>query len=160
MEFIWYLLGIACYTLALVAVVYPILPGGIFHAAAALLFALGYGFTDIGVVYWVIQAVIAVLLFVIDYAANYYGIQRSGGTKYGIWGSLIGLVVGPFIIPVAGILIGALAGAVIGELIGGQKSWKQLGKIGVGSVGGFIASVVIKGGILLVNAIYIIIILV
>ena len=54
-----------------------------------------------------------VLLFGADMAANAFGVKKFGGTKAGVWGSTIGLIFGPFVIPVAGILIGPFLGQLL-----------------------------------------------
>ena len=61
--------------------------------------------------------IFVVLLFGADMAANAFGVKKFGGTKAGVWGSTIGLLFGPFIIPVAGIIVGPFFGAVLAELI-------------------------------------------
>ncbi|WP_158735093.1 DUF456 family protein [Alteribacillus sp. YIM 98480] len=151
---ILYILAVICYILAIIGVVYPIVPGGLFYGLA--IFILGYikGFMNFDVSFWIIQGIIAFFLFFVDYAVNYFGIQKSGGTKAAVWGSFIGIIIGPFIIPVIGILIGAIAGAIIGQLFSGEKSWKKIGKVGFGSGAGFIVSVLLKGIVLISNMIY------
>nr|WP_244888135.1 DUF456 domain-containing protein [[Bacillus] enclensis] len=69
-------------------------------------------------------------------------------------GSTIGLLIGPFIIPVFGIILGPFLGAIIGEWIVHRSSFKKTIKVGIGSVVGFISSVFTKGLIQLVMVIY------
>lgn len=77
-------------------------------------------------------------------AANAFGVKKFGGTKAGVWGSTIGLLFGPFVIPVAGIIIGPFLGAVIAELIVTREGFKQATKSGIGSLIGFLTSSVAK----------------
>ncbi len=77
--------------------------------------------------------------------SNMFGVKRFGGSKAGIWGSTIGLLIGPFVIPVLGIIAGPFIGAVAGELIVNRTEFKQAVKIGFGSLIGFITSVATKG---------------
>lgn len=44
-----------------------------------------------------------------------------GGTRYGIWGWIAGIVIGFFFFPPFGIIIGPIIGAYGGEIIGGKK---------------------------------------
>ncbi|MCY7915868.1 DUF456 domain-containing protein, partial [Bacillus haynesii] len=55
---------------------------------------------------------------------NLLGIKRFGGSRAAIWGSTIGLLIGPFVIPVAGIILGPFIGALAGEMIVHQKDIK------------------------------------
>ena len=77
--------------------------------------------------------------------SNLVGVKKFGGSKAGMWGSTIGLLIGPFVIPVAGILLGPFLGAVIAELVVSRSGLKQALKTGVGSLIGFLTSVVTKG---------------
>ena len=67
--------------------------------------------------FWIIQILFVILLFGADTLSNLVGVKKFGGSKAGMWGSTIGLLIGPFVIPVAGILVGPFLGAVIAELV-------------------------------------------
>ncbi|WP_249662219.1 DUF456 domain-containing protein, partial [Lysinibacillus fusiformis] len=69
-----------------------------------------------------------------DTVANAFGIKKFGGSNAGMWGSTIGLLLGPFVIPVAGILIGPFLGAVIAELLVEKRTFNEAVKSGVGSL--------------------------
>ena len=57
-----------------------------------------------------------VVIQILDYFIPAWGTKKFGGTKYGVWGSTIGLFVGLFMGPL-GIVVGPFIGAVLGELI-------------------------------------------
>ena len=57
-----------------------------------------------------------ILLFGADTLSNLVGVKKFGGSKAGMWGSTIGLLIGPFVIPVAGILIGPFLGLSLQNL--------------------------------------------
>lgn len=95
--------------------------------------------------FWVIEILFVALLFAADTISNLVGVKKFGGSKAGMWGSTIGLLIGPFVIPFAGIIAGPFIGAIIGELLVERKSINQAVKVGVGSVIGFLTSVVTKG---------------
>ncbi|QQK79721.1 DUF456 family protein [Salicibibacter cibi] len=144
MEVLWIGLAFAAYALAIIGVIYPIIPSGPAYILAIVFFGLYVGFGDFGFGFWIGQTLIVALLFGLDFITSYYGITRVGGSKGAVWGSMIGLIIGPFIIPVLGIIIGAVAGAIIGELLAGGHHLKSLGRIGLGSLVGYLAGAVIK----------------
>ena len=68
--------------------------------------------------------------------------QKTGGTRYGFWGSLLGIIVGIGFPPI-GFIIGPLIGAFLGEMMGGQGQEQAL-KAAWGSFLGFMAATGIK----------------
>ena len=57
----------------------------------------------------------------LDYFVPNWGNRKFGGSKKGVWGSLIGMFAGMYFGPV-GIISGAIAGAFTGELFAGKDS--------------------------------------
>lgn len=157
MDIIAWVLIIASFIIAFVGLVYPIIPSVLFIVLGFIVYGLFYSFADLGWLFWTIEILFIVLLFVADSLANLVGVKKFGGTKAGMWGSTIGLLIGPFIIPIAGILIGPFIGAVIGELLVTKTEYKQAFKAGVGSLVGFLTSVVTKGVIQIIMIIIFII---
>lgn len=145
MEFIGWILIIACFIVGFVGLVYPIIPSVIFILGGFLLYGLFNSFAELPWWFWLIEALFVLLLFGADMMANAFGVKKYGGSKAGIWGSTIGLLIGPFVIPFAGIIIGPFLGAVIAELLITRSSIKQAIKTGFGSVIGFLTSVLTKG---------------
>jgi uncharacterized protein YqgC (DUF456 family) len=82
----------------------------------------------------------------VDYVAGIIGAQKYGASKSGIWGSIIGSLLGLFFFPPFGFLIGALVGAVAAEMLIGRK-FEEAIKSGfgvlVGTFGGMVAKVFI-----------------
>ncbi|KAA0560509.1 DUF456 domain-containing protein [Rossellomorea aquimaris] len=154
MEFIYWTIIIVLMILAFVGLIYPILPSVVFLIGSFILYGVFFSFEPFSWLFWTVQVLFVILLFGADYMANLIGVKKFGGTKAGIWGSTIGLLIGPFVIPVIGILIGPFLGAIIGEWVVHRSNLKTAVKVGVGSVVGFISSVVTKGIIQIVMAIY------
>ncbi|WP_342601378.1 DUF456 family protein [Psychrobacillus sp. FSL H8-0483] len=144
MEIIGWILIIASFIIAFVGTFYPIIPSVVFMLLGYMVYGLFFSFAQLNWLFWIIQVLFVVLLFSADMAANAFGVKKFGGTKAGVWGSTIGLIFGPFVIPVAGILIGPFLGAVIAELIVTREGIKQAINSGIGSLIGFLTSSVVK----------------
>ena len=96
--------------------------------------------------YWTlgITFVLTLIIVILDYVIPSQGTKRFGGSKYGIWGTNIGLIVG-ILAPIPfGFIIGPFVGAFIGELIFDQNDSKRALKAATGSLIGFLASTFIK----------------
>ena len=150
MEVVGWILVIACFIISFVGLVYPIIPGVLFLVGGFLLYGLFFSFAELSWWFWVIELLFVVLLFGADTLANAFGIKKFGGSNAGMWGSTIGLLIGPFVIPVAGILIGPFLGAVIAELIVEKRTFSEAVKSGIGSLVGFLTSTIAKAVIQIV----------
>lgn len=120
----------------------PFLPGPPLNYVSLLLlhFTTNHQFSTRFLVIWAIVTVVVVL---IDYLIPVLGTKKFGGSKHGVWGSVVGLIAGIFIFPPIGIIIFPFAGAVVGELIAGKDTGSAL-KAGFGSFVGFLAGTILK----------------
>lgn len=126
------------------SLIYPILPGVLFLAAGFLIYGFAFSFEPFSLVFITIQVLLFISLFVVDYVGNAYAVKKKGGSKAALWGSTIGLLVGPFVIPVAGILIGPFLGAVLAELLFRKTNFKSAVSVGIGTVLAFVGTTIIK----------------
>ena len=121
----------------------PALPGTPISWIGLLLLYLSPGMEKN---YWVlgITLVITIVISVLDYVIPAKGTKRFGGSKYGIWGTNIGLIVGIFAPIPFGFIIGPFVGALVGELLYDKKDTTRATKAAVGSFVGFLAGTFIK----------------
>lgn len=145
MDIVAWVIIIVLFVIAFIGLVYPIIPSVLFILGGFITYGLFYSFSNLPWWFWVIELLFVALLFAADTIANIVGVKKFGGSKAGMWGSTIGLLIGPFIIPFAGILVGPFIGAIKGELIVERTTIQQAFKVGVGSVIGFLTSVFTKG---------------
>ncbi|WP_078379690.1 DUF456 domain-containing protein [Sutcliffiella halmapala] len=144
MDIVYWIIIIALFVVAFGGLIYPIIPSVLFIVGGFLLYGVFFSFEELNIWFWLITALFVILLFVADYFANLLGVKKFGGSNASIWGSTIGLLIGPFVIPVAGIILGPFLGAILGELLFNKKDMKAAVKIGFGSVVGLFSSVVAK----------------
>jgi uncharacterized protein YqgC (DUF456 family) len=158
MEIIYWTLIIILFVIAFAGLVFPIIPSVLFIMGGFILYGILFSFEPFNWLFWTIQALFVILLFGADYIANMIGVKKYGGSKAGIWGSTIGLLIGPFVIPVLGILIGPFLGAILAELAVNRKNLNDAIKIGFGSVIGFVSSVAAKAVVQAVMIFYFLIV--
>jgi uncharacterized protein YqgC (DUF456 family) len=103
--------------------------------------------------FFAITALFALAITLLDYYVPIYGTKKFGGSKAGVWGSTIGLIVGIFVLPFLGIVIGpfGLLGIILGPFLGAYIGEKWVGKADEhawrsawGSFLGFLAGTFIK----------------
>jgi uncharacterized protein YqgC (DUF456 family) len=135
-------LGILLLIAGIMGCVLPALPGPplSYLGLLALHFTEKYQFSLKFLIIW---AVVVVVVSLVDYLVPVWGAKKFGASKRGIWGSIIGLLLGFFIFPPFGIIVGPFAGAVIGELTSGKKSGDAM-YAGFGSFAGFMTGVLLK----------------
>jgi len=142
MDYILIGLGIILMITGLFGCVLPLLPGPPLNYAGLLLlhFTSGFQFSTRFLVIW---GIVTIVVYALDYVIPVWGTKKFGGSKRGVWGSMIGLIAGMFFFPPFGIIIGPFAGAVIGELTAGKDSKAAL-KSGFGSFVGFLTGTILK----------------
>ena len=141
---------IAAILLALVGLVGSIVPGIAgppfsFLGLLVLSFVRGIEYST---GFLVLMGVIAALVFALDYVVPAWGTKKLGGTKAGVRGSTIGLILGllvTFIFPIGfiAVLIGPFVGAYIGEKQAGTNDSDAL-KAAFGSFVGFLVGTGLK----------------
>lgn len=145
MEIIAWILILLFFIIGFIGLVYPIIPSVLFIFGGFVIYGLFFSFSDLPWWFWTIQVLFVVLLFSADALANAFGVRKFGASKAGFWGSTLGLILGPFLIPIVGIVIGPFIGAIAAELLINRSGFKQSIRSGIGSVVGFITSVFTKG---------------
>jgi uncharacterized protein YqgC (DUF456 family) len=134
-------LAIVFLIIGIIGCLVPVLPGPPLSFAGILILHFT-DFAEFRLNLLIILGVIAVVVAVFDYVVPIWGTKKFGGTKYGIRGATIGLLVGLFFGP-PGIIIGPFLGAVIGEMIY-KDDFNYAIRAGLGSLIGFMAGIGIK----------------
>lgn len=157
MDILYWVIITVLFVIAFIGLIYPIIPSVLFIYIGFIVYGFLFEFGELTISFWLLQLLLTSLLFLADYASNLFGVKKYGGSKAAIWGSTIGLLIGPFVIPFAGIVLGPFVGAVGAELLFHRKTFKESVKVGVGSLLGFLGGAVAKG---IIQAVMIIIFLV
>ena len=154
MDSILIIIGLVVLIIGIIGCVVPGIPGPpIAYLALVLVeFTENEPFTFSFMSWWLVIVLGATAL---DYFVPIWGTKKFGGTKYGMWGSIIGLIIGMFTGP-WGIVLGAFFGAYVGELIGGMRNKEAL-HAGFGAFLGFVAGTIMKLAVSIIIAYYFIV---
>ena len=141
-DILWISLGIILLVVGIIGCILPVLPGQALSWASMLMLQ----FTDdppFTAKFLVIWALITAGVTILDCYVPIWGTKKFGGSKWGVWGATIGLIVGIFFFPPIGLILGPFLGAFVGELLSGRDSNSAL-KSGFGSFIGFLAGTMMK----------------
>lgn len=141
MDWLWIVIGGILMITGIVGCLLPVLPGPPMSFLGLLVLQLQTppSFSTKFLLFW---AGIVIVVTVLDYIVPIIGTRRYGGTKFGIWGCGIGLIVGLWFGP-PGIILGPFLGALIGEWVG-HRNGDQALRAALGSFFGFLFGMLIK----------------
>jgi uncharacterized protein YqgC (DUF456 family) len=152
MDTVLIIIGIILLLVGLAGAILPGLPGPPISYISLILLHLtsDHSFSE---EFLVVMGIIMAAVTILDYVVPIYGTKKFGGSKRGVWGSTIGLIVGLFILPIFGIVLGPFGlfgiilgpfiGAYIGEKSGGMES-NQAWRAAIGSFIGFLTGTFMK----------------
>ena len=130
MSTVWIILAIIMVLVGLVGSVVPGLAGPPFSWLGLLFIHLSNA-AQFSSIFLVVTAAVAAVITVLDYIVPSWSTKRHGGSKVGVWGCNIGLVVSIIGLPfgptgLLGVIFWPFVGALIGELLAGKAIRKAL----------------------------------
>ena len=128
--------------LGIIGCVLPVIPGPPLSFVGLLLLHFS-SYAEFSFEFLLVMGSIAVIVTIMDYIVPVWGTKKFGGSKAGMWGAAIGLVLGLIFFPPLGIIIGPFAGAVIGEALTGKDAAHSF-KAGLGSLLGLMIGIGLK----------------
>ena len=143
MEIVLIIIGLLISLLGLAGCLLPVIPGPPLSYLALILLAWVKDWQIFSIKFFIVWGIITVFVSVFDNIAPVLGARKYGGSKWGMYLSITGLVVGLIFFPPWGMIIGAFIGAVVGELISGKESQEAL-KAGWGVFVGTICGIALK----------------
>ena len=93
MDILIVVLGAICVLVGLIGTIIPMLPGTPISYIGLLLLLLIPGCT-LTWKFFVVWGVIVAIVQVLNYFIPIWGVSKFGGTKYGNWGSVVGVIIG------------------------------------------------------------------
>ncbi len=142
----YFLLAIAVILIiiGLLGCILPIIPGPpISFLGILVLHFTKFGESEYSTNFLLILAFVAIIVTVLDYIVPIWGTKKFGGSKAGMWGATIGMIIGMIFLGPLGLILGPLVGAIIGESIKGANN-KDAFRAGLGAFLGFLFGVGLK----------------
>lgn len=135
--------AVLCGILGLLGAILPILPGTVLSFVGLLCayFTTTSALSEGQLWIW---GVISIIIIILDYILPAYFSKLFGGSKAGIWGATIGVVVGMFTMGPLGIILGPFVGAVAGEMLHQKQTLDKAIVVGAGSLLSFFVGTGIK----------------
>lgn len=122
--------------LGLIGCIVPMLPGTpLCYLGIILLHFSSYA--EFSIQFFIRWGVIIIIVQGLDYFIPIWGAHKFGGSKKGVWGSMIGMFIGLIAGGPLGIILGTILGAFVGELLAGKETVKAI-RAAFGSFLGFI----------------------
>ncbi|MCG3164951.1 MAG: hypothetical protein POELPBGB_00711 [Bacteroidia bacterium] len=140
MEAVLIIIAILLLFAGLLGCVLPAIPGPPLSYVALLL--VQWAWKPFETTTLIVFAIITIAVTLLDYIIPVWGAKVFGATKQGIYGSIIGMLVGTFLTPV-GMIAGLLIGAILGDVVGGRKLSDAVGS-GLGTFIGTMAGMAVK----------------
>ena len=88
------ILALVLFVLGLLGTVLPVLPGAILIYGGMFLYGVMTQFSTLDANFFLIQALILVLILAIDFLASAAGARQFQGSRQAVWGAVIGTVLG------------------------------------------------------------------
>lgn len=126
----------------LVGTLFPMLPGAPLIWVGLLVLAWISDFKSVSVTTLIVTGILTAIATGASYVAGTVGAKKYGASRYGIVGSVVGMIAGLAFLPV-GLIVGPFIGAVIGELLHGTSRDRAL-KAGMGTVIGFVGGTLLQ----------------
>jgi hypothetical protein len=142
LDVVWWVLSTLLILAGVAGTVLPALPGPLFVLLGVGLAAWIDGFSRVGMAALLIVGLLAVLAWILDYAAGLLGARKVGASRQALVGAAIGTVVGLFM-GFIGVLFMPLVGAAAGEYLARRDEQHAL-KVGVATWLGILAGLAAK----------------
>jgi len=143
METVALIIAIIFFIAGLIGTVLPVLPGAILILSGMLIYGLMTGFAELNAFFYILQVLVVVIVFLVDYLASAAGTKYFGGSRQAAWGAIIGTIAGIILLGPLGLIIGPFCGSVLTELVRGVKIRPAL-KAGLGTLVGALGGTLLK----------------
>ena len=146
-------IGLILNIIGIVGVILPALPGIVLNYIALILLYIAKGEVEYNLRMLIVFGMLTLSVTLLDYILPLMGARKYGASRMGVWGAVIGMLVGILFFPPFGIIFGLLIGAFLGELIAGKEQSQAL-RAGFATFLGSLTSMVVKLLLAIVMTVY------
>lgn len=141
-EIILISLGLIIAIIGLIGCIVPGVPGPPLNLISLLLLEIATG-GSYSVNFYIVWGLITIASIILDYVFPLLSAKKFKASNYGIWGSVIGMIIGIIFFPPFGMISGLFLGAVLGELIAGKRGAEAM-KVGLVTFFSYLMMIVFK----------------
>lgn len=143
MEWLLWAVIILFFIGSLAGIVIPIIPDALLVWGGFLIYQFILAEQSLSAWFWWGMAGITLLIVLADVLANMLFVKKYGGSKLGMVASVIGLLIGPFVLGPLGILIGPILLVFMAEWVRNKDGVLSM-KIALSTLAAFFGSAAVK----------------
>ncbi|HLR09026.1 MAG TPA: DUF456 family protein [Bacillota bacterium] len=139
---VWILI-IVMFVLSFVGIIYPLIPSPLVLWVGFLLYEFAIAADHLHVGFWMIAALLTMVLIAADILANSYFVKKFGGSKWGERLAGVAVIAGSFIYPPFGIFIVPFVTVLAVEMMQ-KRTAQEAVRAAIGSLIGFLGGAFAK----------------
>lgn len=143
METIALIIAIIFFLIGILGTLLPALPGVVLVFTGMVVYGFMTKFVTLGVWFFLMQLLVMVLVFIVDFFASAVSSNKYGGSKQAAFGAVLGSIFGIVVMGPLGIILGPFIGSVAAEILLG-RDLKHAIRVGFGSLVGVLGGTVFK----------------
>lgn len=143
MTIVLIIIGLLIALTGIIGCIVPVLPGPALSFLSLIILSYAKGWEPFSVQFFIVMGGLAAVVTFLDYVVPAGGAKKYGASKYGVTGSVVGMLIGFFFIPPFGIFVGAFLGALVGEMLA-KRGTKDALRAGWGVFVGIMVGVGLK----------------
>ena len=136
-------IAVILFILGILGTFMPALPGSPLIWLGMLLYGFFTEFQGFSLTFYLGQAVAVLATMIVDYTATAYGTKKYGGSPAAVWGGILGVIIGPFVLGPLGFVIGPFLGAFALEVLTGRQTEKAF-QAAFGTLVGLLGGTILK----------------
>lgn len=121
MSIVLMIVGFLVAIFGIVGCILPAIPGPLVSYLSLIIISFVMDWDVFSISFLIVMAALAALVMFLDYILPAGGARRYGASRWGVTGSVVGMVIGFFFFPPFGVFAGAFIGAIIGEILARKR---------------------------------------